>query len=146
MSDAAVDVLMTVYNGADYVGQAVASLQAQTFADFRLQVVDDGSTDSTAAILACLASEDPRIHIHHKPNGGVVEASNYGLLFCTAEFVARFDADDLAYPDRLAHQVRYLREHPEVLAIAGTARHIGLLGEQQGTKAKFPPADQANAD
>lgn len=144
MSEADVDVLMTVYNGAGYIAAAVRSLQTQTLARFRLQVVDDGSTDDTPVILARLAAEDGRIQVHRKSNGGVVEASNHGLGFCRAPFVARLDADDLCYPDRLERQVGYLRSHPEVLAVAGKARHIDLEGRRLGTVAKFPPPDQAD--
>ena len=141
-----VEVLMTVYNGGAYVAETIGSLQSQTLQGFRLQVVDDGSNDDTPAILGRLAAADPRIRVHRKPNGGVVEASNHGLQFCTAEFVARLDADDLCYPDRLERQVGYLRDHPDVLAVAGKARHIDPAGRRLGTVAKFPPPERADAE
>jgi len=134
---AAIDVLMTVYNGSDYVRTSIESLQRQSFSDIRILVVDDGSTDETPAILAEIAAADPRVQIYTKPNGGIVAAANDGLALCSAEFVARLDADDIAYPDRLERQISYLRDHPDVLALSGVARHIGPRGEDLGTKAKF---------
>src|ERR1700736_3109855 len=93
-----VDVLIPVYNGAPTVRESLNSIRAQTIRDIRIVVIDDGSTDATVEILAELAREDPRIVTIRKPNGGIVDALNLGLQHCRAEFLARFDADDIAYP------------------------------------------------
>ena len=145
MSASAVDVLMTVYNGSRYVRSAVASIQNQTLRDFTLHVVDDGSTDATRAILEEIAASDSRVRVHVKPNGGVVEAANFGLERCSSEFVARLDSDDLAYSDRLDRQVGFLRENSGVLAVSGMVRHIGPSGARLGTTAKYPPPEQSDA-
>jgi glycosyltransferase involved in cell wall biosynthesis len=141
---AAIDVLMTVYNGEAYVRSSIESLQNQSLADICVKVVDDGSTDATPRILAEIAAADARVQVYRKANGGIVEAANFGLAHCTAEFVARLDADDLAYPDRLERQLAYLRAQPDVLAISGAARHIGPDGERLGTKASFLSPDRAD--
>src|ERR1700742_1126690 len=126
--EALVDVLIPVYNGVRYVRSALESIQAQTVSDIRIHVVDDGSTDGTAEVLAEMAAQDPRLRIHTKANGGIVDALNTGLAFCTAEFVARHDADDIAYPDRLERQIAYLRQHPDCVALSGAARHVDQDG------------------
>src|SRR5690349_10856990 len=112
MQPARIDVLIPVYNGARTVASAVRSMQTQTLRDIRIHVVDDGSTDDTPQILRALADADDRIVVHTQPNGGIVDALNAGLARCTAPFVARHDADDLAYPQRLQRQLDYLLEHP----------------------------------
>ena len=94
--EALVDVLIPVYNGVRYVRSAIESMQMQTVSDIRIHVVDDGSTDGTAEVLAEMAAQDPRLRIHSKANGGIVDALNTGLDFCTAEYIARHDADDIA--------------------------------------------------
>lgn len=142
--EALVDVLIPVYNGARYVRSAVESIQKQTLSNIRIHLVDDGSTDGTAEILAEMAAEDSRLHIHTKPNGGIVDALNTGLRFCTAEFVARHDADDIAYPDRLERQIDYLRIHTDCVALSGAARHIDGDGRPVGSVGRVPPPELAD--
>ena len=113
-----VTVLMAVYNGEWYVREAVAGILAQTLGDFEFLIIDDGSTDSSAEIIAQF--QDPRIRlVSNKENIGLTASLNRGLEMARAELVARQDADDISLPDRLAKQVRYLEEHPQV-AVAGT--------------------------
>lgn len=113
-----ISVLLPAYNGMPYLVEAVDSILAQTFRDFELVIVNDGSTDDTAAYLDGLT--DPRVRVLHQPNRGLSFALNAGLELCQGEFTARMDADDVAHEERLAEQVRYLLAHPEV----------GLLGTQ----------------
>lgn len=120
MSPPQCSVLMSVYNGEAYLESAVRSVQAQTLKDFELVIVNDGSTDRTAAILDRLAQDEPRLRVIHQENTGIAPAVNAGLAVCQADLVARMDSDDLAEPDRLAVQTRYMAEHPDVVA-AGTA-------------------------
>lgn len=145
MIEPLVDVLIPAYNAAATVESAVDSIQRQTLTDLLIHVVDDGSTDDTPAILARLAAEDPRVRVHTRPNGGIVEALNFGLGFCRAEFLARHDADDLAYPERLRIQVDYLRAHPEVAAVGAAARHVDGDGRPTGTVALPEPPGKADA-
>ena len=139
-----VDVLIPAYNAAETLSAAIASIQCQTLADILIHVVDDGSTDATAAILTDLTAADPRIRVHRQPNGGIVAALNHGLTFCRGSFVARHDADDLAYPERLAIQVAYLEDHPDVVAVGASARHIGPDDQPLGSIAKPAPPDDAD--
>jgi glycosyltransferase involved in cell wall biosynthesis len=139
-----VDVLIPAYNAAETIHSAIESIQRQTLFDIRIHVVDDGSTDGTAACLANMASTDARIVIHTKANGGIVDALNHGLEYCTAEFVARHDADDLADPTRLAVQCAYLKLHTDIVAVGAAVRHIGPGGESLGTVGRLPPPELAD--
>jgi glycosyltransferase involved in cell wall biosynthesis len=112
-----VSVQMVAYNAERYVAEAVESLLAQTFEDFELVFVDDGSTDGTPRIVRGLAERDPRIRLISRPNTGIVRARNEALQASQGEFLAVMDSDDVALPRRLESQVSYMREHPECVAL-----------------------------
>jgi glycosyltransferase involved in cell wall biosynthesis len=110
-------MLMTTFNGAGFVGASIASVLAQSFSEFELIVVDDGSTDATAQVLEGIL--DPRLRVLRQAvNGGVVAARNAGFLAVRGRYVAALDHDDLSHPERLARQVAYLDAHPEVVLVA----------------------------
>jgi glycosyltransferase involved in cell wall biosynthesis len=120
MADAAppaVSVVMTVYNTERYVGEAVESVLGQTFADFEFVVVDDGSTDRSAAILRDYASRDRRVRLVSRANTGIVAAANEGIGMARGRYLARMDSDDVSLPRRLEAQVRYLDEHPDCVLV-----------------------------
>lgn len=123
-----VSVVISVLNGVDLVAGAIASAQAQARYLKEIVVVNDGSTDETAAILDHLATEDRRINVHHGENRGHAEALNIGIGLATGRYVAILDHDDRASPDRLAHQVEFLEHRPEVLAVSGAAEYIDRSG------------------
>lgn len=125
---AIVDVLMPAYNAAATLRDAIESLRAQTLADIRIIVVNDGSTDATGAILDALATVDPRIVAVHKKNDGIVEARNTALSHASVEFIACLDADDIAFPDRLERTLAYLNAHPECVAVGGAVEHMDEHG------------------
>lgn len=106
-----VSIVMPAYNAEKYIENAVQSIQRQTVASWELIVVDDCSTDATAAIVNCLASEDARIHlVRNSSNIGVAESRNTGLKLCTGKYVALLDSDDLWLPDKLERQIDRLEE------------------------------------
>lgn len=107
-----VTVLLPVFNGAATVDAAVQSILCQTFSDFELLVVDDGSTDETPQRLA--AHSDERVRVLRTPNRGVGAALKLGVEQARGEFIARMDADDISAPNRLEREVAALQEHPEV--------------------------------
>lgn len=120
MADAApsVTVLMPVRNGAAHVREAIEGILAQTFPDFELLVIDDGSTDATPQILQGIA--DPRLRVVANPkNLGLVPTLNRGLELARGEFVARQDHDDISLPERLQKQVEHLRANTDC-ALVGT--------------------------
>jgi glycosyltransferase involved in cell wall biosynthesis len=118
---AIISVLLPVYNVEDYVAEALASIQSQSFTDIEIVVVDDGSTDGTRAIVERAAAVDARIKvIGSQANHGLPEALNLGLKVCQAPFIARMDGDDIALPARLEKQLRFLEENP-CIALVGCA-------------------------
>lgn len=110
----AVSVLMPCYNAASTLGEALLSLQHQSLSDFEVIAVDDGSSDTTPAILQEWAALDPRFKVISTPHQGIISALNAGLEACQAPYLARMDADDRSHPERLACQLQFLEEQPQV--------------------------------
>lgn len=110
-----VSVVMGVYNVAAFVGEAVASVVAQTMPDWEIVAVDDGSTDSTFEVLSALARRDSRIRVLRQSNSGTpARARNTGVANARGEIVTFLDGDDLYHPEKLAVQLRVLDAFPEV--------------------------------
>jgi glycosyltransferase involved in cell wall biosynthesis len=126
ISSPKVSVLLTVYNGEEYLEKAVTSILRQTWTDFELICVDDGSTDRSKEFLQNFEAQDKRVQLLSRPNTGQVGALNDGLAIARGEFVARMDADDLSSPTRLEEQVRFLHSHPEIVCVGSCATVIDL--------------------
>lgn len=118
----AVTVLLSVYNDRAYLPAAVDSILAQSFGDFELLIVDDGSTDGTAEYLAALADSRVRV-LRNQQNAGLTRSLNRGLDAAAGRYVARMDADDLAGPERLERQVEFLDAYKAV-GIVGSGRRL----------------------
>ena len=103
-----VSVIIPAHNRAEVLGRAVASVLGQTWADFELIVVDDGSTDATATVLA--EFDDPRLTGMHQENKGVSSARNRGIAASRGRLIALLDSDDHWMPDKLEKQVRFMAE------------------------------------
>lgn len=127
-----VTVLMSVHNGEAHLKEAVDSVLAQTWRDFELLVVDDGSSDGTPGVLA--AFTDPRIRVVRQENRGLAAALNHGLDLARGRYVARMDADDVCLPQRLERQVAALEARPEVDVLGAWAQ---LFGEREAVW-RFP--------
>lgn len=127
MGAPAVSVLIIVHNRANTIGAAVRSVLAQTFADFELVVVDDGSTDHTAEVVANFA--DPRLRlVRTMPNQGIPLARNRALAEAQGRYIAWLDSDDVCHPERLRTQHDYLDQHPHTDMIGSAARKIRADG------------------
>ena len=122
-----VTVLMPAYNAGKYIAAAVQSALDQTFADFELLIVDDGSFDDTVSVTERF--HDDRIRLIRQEQGGVSAALNKGLLHARGEYICRFDADDLCFPQRLARQVEFLDANPDYLLVGSDAEYISEDGE-----------------
>jgi glycosyltransferase involved in cell wall biosynthesis len=112
-----VSVLVPARDAATTLPACLRSIARQTWRDFECVVVDDGSTDATAAVVAATAARDARFQLHSRPAAGLVPTLQYGLAQCRGEFIARMDADDLMRADRLARQVELLQADPRLAAV-----------------------------
>lgn len=121
-----ITVLMPVYNAERYIYEAVASVLQQTFENFELLIINDGSTDDTLAIIGQFT--DSRIVVHSQPNQGVAVALNNGLRLARAPYIVRFDADDICYADRLQVQYDFMEANPDYTIIGSAADYIDADG------------------
>lgn len=132
-----VSVLMPAYNCETYVSEAVSSMLSQTFADFELLVIDDGSTDATRAVLESI--HDPRLRLVSNPrNLGLIATLNRGLELASGRYIARMDADDVSAPERLEKQVQFLESHPGVDVLGTMVNLIDEAGRIFGSLADYP--------
>jgi len=123
-----VSVLMSVYNGADYLRESVDSILNQTFADFEFIIIDDASTDNTPAILD--SYPDQRIvRLHNPHNLGLTHSLNRGLAIAQGRYIARHDADDIAHVERLAKQVHFMDAQPDLGLACGHITRINAAGQ-----------------
>jgi glycosyltransferase involved in cell wall biosynthesis len=134
-------VITPVWNGATYLREATRSILNQSFADFEFLILDDGSSDETPRILDGFAKHDPRVRVIHLTHEGIVKALNRGVAEAKSEWIARMDCDDIAHPERLAKQMRALKEAPEAVLCHTAVRQIG--DPQYMTKLQRLPRSQA---
>jgi len=129
---AKVSVVMPVYNGERFLEEAISSVLNQTLSDFEFVIVDDGSTDSTPAILEQFRQLDPRIQVHRQDNQGQAPAQNLGLSLATNCYVAMMDADDRMLPNRLERQLRFFTDNPGCSLICSYSYLIDAKGKRIG--------------
>lgn len=130
-----VSVVMTVYNARSYAHAAVESILNQTYKNFELIIVDDGSTDGSTRLIKELVRTDNRIKtLFLRENHGPCYASNAGIKRARGVFLAIMDADDISMPERLGKQVAFLRKHPEVSMLGGQCKLIDKNGRSIGEK------------
>ena len=135
-------VVIPAHNGERHVDAAVASVRSQTLADIEIIVVDDDSTDRTAAIVDAHARLDPRIRRIEAKVGSAGAARNIGWRAARAPFVANLDQDDLAEPERLERQRAFLLEHGEVGLVGSFCHLVDDAGDRRGNMATLTdPAD-----
>jgi glycosyltransferase involved in cell wall biosynthesis len=134
---------MPVFNAAAFVGEAVESVLRQTLAEIELIAVDDGSTDDSVAILQGYERSDPRVRVlgvgEHR---GISRVLNVGWREARAPYIARLDADDVALPDRLVQQARFLDDE-ESVAVLGTATIIIDSNGRRGATTVHPTSPAA---
>ncbi|MEO8513953.1 MAG: glycosyltransferase [Ignavibacteria bacterium] len=106
-----ISVLMPAYNCGKYIKSAVSSLLNQTFKEFELIIIDDGSTDNSEEIIS--AFKDSRINYKKTENKGTSAALNYGISLCSSQWIARIDSDDINVPSRLEKQISFIELNPD---------------------------------
>jgi hypothetical protein len=141
MHSPVVSVVMSVFNGQRFLAEAIESILSQTFRDFEFIIIDDGSTDGTAAILAHYQEIDSRIVVHNQQNKGLIASLNTGCGLSRGRYIARMDADDIAAPDRLHRQVKYLEGNPAVAVLGSSVNIIDDMGRHLSTP-NFPTSDE----
>ena len=127
----AVSVVTPAYNVAPYLGATIESVLSQTFDDWELLIVDDGSVDETLEIATAYAHRDPRIVIIQQANGGISAARNRALANAAGALIAILDSDDVWLPQYLEKQVRILEAHPEIDIVTGNAWFLGSRRDGQ---------------
>ena len=124
-----VSVVLSVKNGGHDLPKALRTILNQSFADFELIAIDNGSNDGTGDYLDSIV--DPRVRIYHQADAGLAAALNRGISLARGQYIARQDHDDLADPSRIAKQVAFLDAHPEH-ALVGTRAEIWVGDKPSG--------------
>lgn len=119
-----VSVVMPFYNAALYIEESVRSILNQTFEDFELIAINDGSTDNSNEIVNSIQDRRVRL-IDNSVNKGLVAVLNDGFALARGEYIARMDSDDVAHPKRLQSQVEYLDAHPKIALLGTSFQYIG---------------------
>jgi glycosyltransferase involved in cell wall biosynthesis len=127
----AVTVLLPVYNAADFLAQTIQSILAQTFTDFELLLINDGSTDHSVSIVNTFTDSRIRL-VHNEKNIGLIATLNKGAVLARGRYIARMDADDIALPQRLEKQVAFLDSNTGVDVVAAFVDFINTDGEVTG--------------
>ena len=139
-----VSIVVACYNAQPFLTAALQSVVQQSFQEWEMIVVNDGSTDGSLEELHALASRDSRVRVFDQPNQGQNVAANQGIQQSRAPLIARMDADDISDPNRLEQQVAFMAAHPEVGLLGG---QISRLGDQRsGLQSNFPTEHQAIID
>lgn len=132
MNPPEISVILPAYNTEAYLGKAIQSLLDQSFRDFELLIINDGSTDKTEDIIRSFS--DPRIvYIKNEQNYGLIDTLNKGIDISRGKYIARMDGDDICLATRFAYQKSMLDQHPGIAAIASTIIFINKAGEQTGS-------------
>jgi len=126
MTSPSVTVLMPAYNAGKYIAEAIRSVLQQHFSDFELLIINDGSKDDTIEIIQTFT--DSRIRLINQSNQGIAAALNRGIAYANSSLIARFDADDICMPERLQLQYKFLRTHPDHVAVGCDAEYMTIEG------------------
>lgn len=127
-------MLLPVRDAEPFLGACLRSLANQSFGTFEIVAIDDGSVDETPRILASWRRREPRLRVIRGNGNGLVSALNLGLDNCSAELVARMDADDIAHPDRLLRQVALFEKQPDLAVVACQVEHFSDSGVGEGLR------------
>ena len=119
-----ISVIIPVYNAEKYLDEALMSIVQQSFKDFEVIAIDDGSTDNSLAILRKYESKDSRFIIKTRENKGIAHTLNEGIKMAKGKYIARMDADDSSLPDRFYLQYHYMESHPDCVATGGFYEHF----------------------
>ena len=128
-----ISVLLPVYNAQQYLAEAVQSVLDQTFGDFELLALDDGSTDGSLALLRDFAARDFRVRVLTRENRGLVATLNEMIGLARGRYLARMDADDICLPRRFEQQAAFLDANPDHVVVGGWLEWMNQDGQTIGT-------------
>ncbi|WP_308515809.1 glycosyltransferase family 2 protein [Sphingomonas flavescens] len=137
-----VSILMPVFNAGVYLPDALESIRGQSFKDFELVIVNDGSTDGSSEILRAFAQQDPRTRLIERTNRGLIETRNELLSEASGDLIAWMDADDLSHPDRLQKQVGAFEVDTSLVCVGTNVERIDPDGHSLGIE-HYPAEDSA---
>ncbi|MEN9919664.1 MAG: hypothetical protein RL662_2100 [Bacteroidota bacterium] len=126
-----ISVILPIFNAKAYLKKAIDSIIDQTFADWELIIINDGSTDSSEQIVKGYTDERIRYYLNDH-NLGLIETLNRGIELSTGEYIARMDADDVSHPDRLTIQSAFLDTNPDIAMCGTYARLVDEVGMDRG--------------
>ncbi|MEM8598300.1 MAG: glycosyltransferase [Bacteroidota bacterium] len=138
-----VSVVMSVYNGERYLRQAVDSILAQSFRDFELLCIDDGSADATPEILAAYAARDARVRVLSQENRGLIASLNRGVSEARGGLIARMDDDDVSHPERFERMVAVFEREPETVLVSCNLQIMDTEGQSGSVYDSARDADLA---
>ena len=124
-----ISVVMPAYNASQFIAEAIESILNQTFKEFELIIIDDGSTDNTVAIVEHYQESDKRIKLIKNQHGGICKALSSGIEVSSYPWIARMDADDISLPQRFAKQLEAANANPRVVVWGTYANHINSKGK-----------------
>lgn len=125
-----VSVIIPAYNQGQYITESLDSVRKQTFTDWEVWVIDDGSKDQTAKVIKPYLQKDYRINYHYQENGGLSAARNKGLNLISGKYVQFLDSDDLIEEEKFQKQISYLNDHNQVDIIYGSVRNFHQPAER----------------
>ena len=138
-----ISVVMPIYNCAEYLNAAIQSVLAQSYPDWQLVIIDDGSVDGSLAIARSYSRTDYRISVFQMTrNSGVGAALDYGMSLVTGDYIARMDGDDISLPLRFEKQVEFLEKHKDIVAVGSQVELIDGRSKSVGIK-RFPLSHEA---
>ena len=141
-----ISVIMPAYNASAFLDQAIESVLSQTWRDFELIVVDDGSTDDTLEIARRYATQDSRVKVYTQANAGTAPTINRGIELAEGEWIFLMHADDRMHSNRLERQLAFIAAHPELSVASALVRHIDsrnrVIGRDNSTLTTFEAVDR----
>ena len=119
-----VTIIVPIYNGSAFLAETLRSLLSQTFNNYELLAIDDGSTDNSVEIVRSF--KDERIRLIQNDNAGLCHTLNLGIAEAKAAYIARCDQDDVSFPDRLERQLQVMTDHPEAIGLFSYVEKLGI--------------------
>ena len=126
MQSPLISIIIPAYNHEMFVADAINSVLNQSFADFEIIVIDDGSTDNTLAEIKKI--DDPRIRLFHQTNIGAAKTINRGIDLSHGQYITILNSDDMYHPDRLALFKRYMDINPDTMVLSSLVQPVDILG------------------